>query len=406
MSRPACTWWAVAPASAFLRTPSAKLVCPLLTALVGCLGTGTAVAQMVPGAGVQLYGALDIALTSTDRGNGQRVTALTPGVQHASYWGVRGSEDIGQGQHILFQLEQGLELDSGNARSYAADPASATPTAVKGQQRTGFNRRSHVGWHSNSWGTLLLGRDYTAMSNVGLALDVMHAGSYGNLQSLIQLAGGTEGFGRISDGVFYTSPLLGGWRWHATYGLPRQPEADATGVRPPKDSNTFHGLGVQYTQGAWLWGGVYQTLQAPATRGQPATWTGQTQQREDVLLGVRYTSPRWSWSTGGYQAREHTTQRNLWLGATWQLNPASRITTQVQRLHADNASGGLPQQATVWGVNYLHQLSKRTALFATYGRTYNDDRSSFWLFGGDMAVLPTAAGQQPRALGLGVSHRF
>ena len=204
MSRPACTWWAVAPASAFLRTPSAKLVCPLLAALVGCLGTGTAVAQMVPGAGVQLYGALDIALTSTDRGNGQRVTALSSGVLHASYWGVRGREDIGHGQHILFQLEQGLELDSGNVRSYAADPASATPTAVKGQQRTGFNRRSHVGWHSNSWGTLLLGRDYTAMSNVGLALDVMHAGSYGNLQSLIQLAGGTEGFGRISDGVFYT----------------------------------------------------------------------------------------------------------------------------------------------------------------------------------------------------------
>lgn len=179
-------------------------MCPLLAALVGCLGTGTAVAQMVPGAGVQLYGALDVALTSTDRGNGQRVTALSSGVLHASYWGVRGREDIGHGQHILFQLEQGLELDSGNVRSYAADPASATPTAVKGQQRTGFNRRSHVGWHSNSWGTLLLGRDYTAMSNVGLALDVMHAGSYGNLQSLIQLAGGTEGFGRISDGVFYT----------------------------------------------------------------------------------------------------------------------------------------------------------------------------------------------------------
>lgn len=52
----------------------------LLAALVGCLGTAAAQASGVPGAGVHLYGALDIALTATDRGNGQRVTAITSGV--------------------------------------------------------------------------------------------------------------------------------------------------------------------------------------------------------------------------------------------------------------------------------------------------------------------------------------
>lgn len=381
----------------------------LLAALVGCLDAGTAAAQAsgVPGAGVHLYGALDIALTATDRGDGQRVTAITSGVQHASYWGVRGREDIGQGQQILFQLEQVLELDSGNLRPYPADAASATPTAVKGRLRTGFNRRSYVGWHSKNWGTLLLGRDYTAMSNVGLALDVMHAGTYGNLQSLLQLAGGVEGFGRVSDGLFYTSPSLGSWHWHASHGLPRQPGADATGVRPPKSSNSFYALGAQYAQGPWQWGGVYQTLQAPTTTsGQPARWTGQTQQREDVLLGLRHTLPRWSWSAGVYQARTQVAQRNLWLGAAWQPSPASRVATQVQRLRAESATGGATAHATVWGVNYVQQLSKRTALFATYGRTYNDAHGNFWLFGGDLVVMPTATGQQPRALGLGVSHRF
>jgi predicted porin len=320
---------------------------------------------------------------------------------------VRGREDIGQGQQILFQLEQGLELDSGNLRPYPADAASATPTALKGQLRTGFNRRSYVGWHSKNWGTLLLGRDYTAMSNVGLALDVMHAGTYGNLQSLLQLAGGVEGFGRVSDGLFYTSPPLGSWHWHASHGLPRQPGADATGVRPPKSSNSFYALGAQYAQGPWQWGGVYQTLQAPTTTsGQPARWTGQTQQREDVLLGLRHTLPRWSWSAGVYQARTQVAQRNLWLGAAWQPSPASRVATQVQRLRAESATGGATAHATVWGVNYVQQLSKRTALFATYGRTYNDAHGNFWLFGGDLVVMPTATGQQPRALGLGVSHRF
>lgn len=69
---------------------------------------------------VTLYGIIDTGLGynkisgGTDAQNGSKFGMIN-GVQNGSRWGLRGSEDLGDGLRAVFQLESGF--DSGNGKS-------------------------------------------------------------------------------------------------------------------------------------------------------------------------------------------------------------------------------------------------------------------------------------------------
>ncbi|MCH5824209.1 porin, partial [Salmonella enterica] len=66
------------------------------------------------------------------------------GVQSGSRWGLRGSEDLGDGLRAMFTVESGF--DSGNGTS---------------QQGRLFNRQATIGLANDSWGSLEFGRQTT-----------------------------------------------------------------------------------------------------------------------------------------------------------------------------------------------------------------------------------------------------
>jgi predicted porin len=90
-----------------------------------------------------LYGVVDLGIRYVKNGNAS-VTSLASGGNNTSRIGLRGSEDLGDGLRAGFQLESGLNADTG------------TP-----QDSSRFwNRRSTVSL-LRSLGELRLGRAYT-----------------------------------------------------------------------------------------------------------------------------------------------------------------------------------------------------------------------------------------------------
>ena len=109
---------------------------------------------MAQGTDVTLYGVVDLGLrngsglTASNAPTAGSSRSLGSGIHTTSRWGLRGSEDLGDGAKALFNLESGLNADTGA-------PANATKY---------FDRASWVGLQG-SWGTLALGRQTTTLAD-------------------------------------------------------------------------------------------------------------------------------------------------------------------------------------------------------------------------------------------------
>src|SRR5690625_416983 len=75
-------------------------------------------------------------------------TGLLSGVQRGNRWGLRGSEDLGDGLRFIFQLESGFDI---------ADGRSAQGDRL-------FGREAHFGLAGDNWGQLTFGRQTTITS--------------------------------------------------------------------------------------------------------------------------------------------------------------------------------------------------------------------------------------------------
>lgn len=129
-----------------------------LTVIVGALAAGSDIAQAQDG--VTIYGVVDAGirygqgLDSANNGSAASSTTLNSGINTTSRLGFRGSEDIGGGLKAIFNLESGINVDTG---------AMANSTKQ-------FDRASWVGLQGE-WGALTLGRQTTLLADVVSAVD-------------------------------------------------------------------------------------------------------------------------------------------------------------------------------------------------------------------------------------------
>jgi predicted porin len=109
---------------------------------------------------LSICGLVDIGIASEDVGtSGTRKTALVGGSQGQTRLGFRGTEDLGGGLTALFNIETGFKLDTGEMGSSTAF----------------FARRSVVGLEG-SFGSVMLGREYTPIARVAAATDPLGHG--------------------------------------------------------------------------------------------------------------------------------------------------------------------------------------------------------------------------------------
>ena len=352
---------------------------------------------------VSLYGTVDggVALLRSGAPGVNTLVAVTSGINSGSRWGMRGSEELGGGLKAIFQLEAGFESDTGAAKAFSGNPSTATPTAPNGVSAIGFNRRAYAGLQSD-YGTLTLGRDYTPLYFAALATDIFRLGMFGNLQTLVGPAGGSERFARVSNAVFYASPEFNGVKARAVYSLGSESAGSAGGL--PKDANRFVGLSAEYARSGLVLTASFQELKYPVVGGAPVAFTGGTANRRDGLLGAKYSFGDFEVASGYWKMGSPQNATDAWLGASMSIG-SGLVIAQVQRLRQDNPKGA-ERKGTAYGLGYIHNLSKRTALYASYGRVSNGATGSFAVTSSDVSVAAGVPGANPSALGFGIRHSF
>jgi predicted porin len=175
----------------------------------GAMALCAAAPAMAQTSAVTLYGIVDVAvrtqtgLTASYARSPSDTRVVASGIGPTSRWGLRGSEDLGGGLRATFNVESGLNIDTGsNANS-----------------STFFDRASTVGL-AGSWGSVTIGRQNTIVSDsVGLVdpIGLRFASLNPNIQNVglsgHQLAveygttGSPNASNRVNNSIKYAVPV-------------------------------------------------------------------------------------------------------------------------------------------------------------------------------------------------------
>ena len=338
---------------------------------------------------------------------------------NSSRVGLRGTEDLGNGLKAIFQIETGVNIDTGNNNGQ-----NGTANASAGFWAS---RDSFVGIDSN-FGRLTFGRQSTYWAN---GVNAQFAANYINTE--IPWTNGTS-MGRVSNGVVgpvarysnnvqYTTPTFAGLNATISYS-PNNQEA-------VQNNNTVDADGD-------MWGAT--------VRGEWGPWYAQVDYAKQDANTSLTGAPRAEWA--GWK-----------VGGSWGYMPGARVGIIWVRTDTNNATGTLVGDdvyQTGWTVNWEHTfgnfqvmaqygwtnnikdcdstaiiscgdskargymiggryfLSKRTWLFASWNLVDNKSNNYADYFGGSITSFNRTAGSaanvpfgaDPTIFGLGIFHQF
>ncbi|MCZ2098757.1 MAG: hypothetical protein ABS56_16955 [Lautropia sp. SCN 69-89] len=348
-----------------------------------------AVAAALPAAAfaqtnVTLYGIADVGVGWNDNdGPGDSNTmVVNSGYQSTSRFGIRGTEDLGSGLKATFNLEAGVQLDQGLSDS---DIAS----------RSAFWQRRAVVGLAGGFGEVRLGRDYTPGFSAAGTTDVMGYGLLGNWLTYTAQGGVTT---RASNGIHYTG-TFSGITLRAMYA-----EGELL------DSATTDSGGGD----AWGLSGVYAggPLTVQAYYQEVNNVLGDAVKQAGIGAGYNFGAFRLTLTYGVADADGTAVVaggdklQGLGLGAGVKLG-TGELLAQVMQLKVDNpVAGGSDPKGTGFGIAYVHPLSKRTNLYATYGMMRNNSTGNFSILASDNSVAAGARGADPKGVAVGIRHLF
>jgi len=317
-----------------------------LIAMAVMAAAGAASAQ----SSVTLFGIVDAAISRYSVSGGTHVTALSNSGYNSSRLGFRGTEDLGGGLSASFWLEGALANDAGQG----------------GDQGTGFNfrRRSTVSL-AGGWGELRLGRDYTPTFWNMTVFDPFGTNGVGsNIGHKVKL--GTPGFSdptyvRSDNMVQYFLPAnLGGFYGQFSYAFDEIPGN--------QDAGQFYGGRIGFASGPFNVAGAYSHRDGsdPTTDTNPEVrdWNigGQWDFGMAKLMGV--------YDDAKYTGTLADATLKTWLIGGLIPVGAGEVRISYGQTKLDVSAGDDPKSSQ-WALGYVHNLSKRTALYATYAHVSN-----------------------------------
>jgi predicted porin len=350
---------------------------------------------------VTMFGVVDLNVMSVD--NDERTYSMGTDGMSSSRLGFRGVEDLGGGLKASFWLEMGLSADTGRNAAVWGNGGTAiqNSTSTEGNQLF-FNRRSTVSL-SNQWGELRLGRDYTptfwswtvfdpfgtngvgSATNLALSSNLRELGAatgstYGTLvraNNMVQyfLPAGGFGpglYGQISVAAGENAP--GNKYWGGRIGYAAGPFDVAVAYGQTELTNSLD-LDVWNIGGSWNFGfmklsGFYGSTEANGSLGPIADVDAS---RENWYVGI--SAPFGQWNFKASYGGTNGSGNNL-VGNT---------------------------DASQWAIGADYNLSKRTALYATWSSISNDDDAQFTT---STQAGTLSRGNNSNGIQLGVRHSF
>ena len=345
-----------------------------LIALAVLAASGAAMAQ----SSVTLFGIVD-ATYAYGSGSVSNKSQLTNSGYNTSRLGFRGVEDLGGGMSASFWLEAGLNNDNGSGVLTNTNNQAATTTGGGGLT---FNRRSTVSLNGG-FGEVRLGRDYTPQFWNLTVFDPFGVVGVGTSQTLNSSLGGPTTV-RASNAIGYFLPgNLGGFYGQAQYYM---------GENLSTAANKKDGNGLALRAG-FANGPINVALAFSETKFLSGNIKA-------VNLGGQY-------DLGVAKIMAHYNQDEIDGGAEGKgfliggLVPVgagevrlSYSTYKVDTVGADPRSNKL-------ALGYVHNLSKRTALYATYAHLTNKNGAAQALNGAVTGVNSNSNGYD-----FGIRHSF
>lgn len=262
-----------------------------------------------------------------------RQTGVNSGGLSTSRWGLKGTEDLGGGLKAVFQLEQGIKVDTGDA----------------GTSGVQFDRQAWVGV-SGDFGLVQLGKNWGPFDQFHDAVNAV-----GNLNmsptDAVNAAAGGDYTTNLNNLVAYTSPTVGGF-------------SGSIGMKFGEDKTTTTGandtlsLYVKYANGPLMVGYAYQNQEAVA---------GDT---TFSLMGATYDFGSFK-LVGSYTTVDRDSNPTLNQDTEYQFGvsaPVGPVTLYFGYANAEseNTAGVKQEQADGFALVATYPLSKRTDLYAAY----------------------------------------
>lgn len=333
------------------------------------LAAGAAFAQ----SNVTLYGIADIHLDSRKTpGASGRVTRIDSSGIYESRFGFKGTEDIGGGLKVNFQLEQGFALDNGTASANQA-----------------FSRQSWVGV-SGDFGDFRMGKTWSAFDDISGATQATKNSVFAPNAGVWLTTSYKD---NPNNGLYYASPSFGGFSGVVSYGMGENKTATV-------GSGSVVSMHVKYANGP-VYAGVAQ----------------QNEKATGASAAIKFTRVNGSYDLGavkllasyGRVASGDKSTKEWQLGADVPVTSALMISGGVARSTGGitgftpdasyigktvNVTGaGVPDvERTGFGVMAFYSLSKRTTLYSAFQAT--------------TTKVPGAADAKGNVVALGVLHLF
>ena len=226
-------------------------------AAVAVLGAfaGSAIA-----ADVTLYGVVDTGLlyqrADSDKSGESAVNKLSmeSGLNAGSRFGLKGTEDLGNGYKVGFVLENGFDSDAGTIGKYSEQRnrlfgREATLNLTTPFGTIGFGRMGNLNSGNGSYGIT------GAFSPFGTSYK-------GASQSNFLAAG----YGRYDNTVVYKTPTFGGFTVYAQYSM--GVDANDSGVENKASADRYYALGATFKSGPAAVAFVVDSYNYDSSKGQ------------------------------------------------------------------------------------------------------------------------------------------
>jgi predicted porin len=307
---------------------------PPVAAAIFIMFGGAAQAQ-----NVQLYGLLDMSAGSFQSPGQQRIWKAESGNMSTSFFGLKGSEDLGGGLKAKFAIEHFLRVDAGKAGRFDGDAFWA--------------RSAYVGL-SGGFGTVTLGRNTTPLFISTLLFNAV-GDSFGFSPSIRQIFipsllpfFGDTGW---SNSIAYSSFDYGGLSFNLLGNL-GEGAAGATGKNL--------GGNVLYFSGPFGATVAWQQVKNGAF-GTPPGWKDQTTMQLGAFYDFSVVKLYGQLSQVKTQALADTKTTVYGIGASTPIGNG-RLLTQYGSAKA--TAGGVDATNKTLTLGYDYLLSKNTDLYA------------------------------------------
>jgi predicted porin len=301
-----------------------------------------------------LYGRIDNSvggIKEMGKGTQSKMFHGGTGGLTTSRWGMRGSEDLGNGLKAVFKLEQRIDSDTGAAQS----------PSFKGESSVGF---------AGNFGKIVAGRMTTVYDDVRGVSQVNSLWDSAFTPNANGVFGSGSDYGnRFNNQIRYDSPLMGGFYANASYafeqtagkgdkmtalvlGYKAGPQHISLGYQDEKTKSSYTMLSAAYDFGAVAVSGGYNHRAGTAATGHDNEFT----------LGANVPMGAWNFSAGiatGKTTIANTTTAKasgFAIGATYSLSKRTTLYAAYRSHNIKNGAGVKTTDTQLYAVGVRHDF--------------------------------------------------